>query len=164
MYNKWNVILKLHNNILCYIYKTHSGAHGTKSPLLTDIQRQSFYFWSHMGHFEEALEMSVKYLPAVLIISLLYWRSTSSICVLEASPILTSTPKCENSTCWNDKCWCFQNTPFDQKEYFPAIKISPKLYFLVTNLFANKMLPCSTHSIIVVQFGDEHVANVCTWA
>lgn len=74
-----------------------------------------------------------------------YCKSHSSICVLEASPALRSTPKCENPASWNDKYWCFQNIPFEQKECFPAIRISPKLHFLATNLLANKILPCSVH-------------------
>lgn len=42
---------------------------GPKSPLLTDIQRQSIDSWSQIGHFEETPEVSVKYLPAMIIFS-----------------------------------------------------------------------------------------------
>lgn len=42
---------------------------GPKSSPLTDIQRQSIDYCPHAGHFEQAIEMHVKHLLAVVTFS-----------------------------------------------------------------------------------------------
>lgn len=133
---------------------------GPKSSLLTDIQDKVLITVPTWGTLSKLLKCMQNICLLWSHFLLKYWISPSFNCVLETLPFLRSAPKCKNLKCYNDQCWCFQNVLFDQKQYFPVVLISPKLHFLVTDLFANKILPCSGHWLIVVKFWHAYIVNV----